>query len=239
MSMMSMRRRKGMEVGSGGVGRILGGVFAAVWLGAAGTASALPLLSEVYYDAVGSDDGELFVEIAGRPGTSLEGWVVEGVNGANGAAGPTIVLSGAIGETGLFVVADQRSDGTTSILGADWLANFDFQNGPDSIVLRDGERVVDAVGYGVFGVGEFFAGEGTPAPDVAPGESLMRRFADVDTDDNASDWIVGTTPSPGMAELAIVPEPGTALLLGLGLAGLASAGGRRDRLERARVGRGA
>ena len=120
MSMMSMRRRKGMEVGSGGVGRILGGVFAAVWLGAAGTASALPLLSEVYYDAVGSDDGELFVEIAGRPGTSLEGWVVEGVNGANGAAGPTIVLSGAIGETGLFVVADQRSDGTTSILGADW-----------------------------------------------------------------------------------------------------------------------
>ena len=37
------------------------------------SAQALPILSEFYYDAPGSDDGQSFVELAGLPGTSLEG----------------------------------------------------------------------------------------------------------------------------------------------------------------------
>ena len=32
-----------------------------------------PLISEVYYDAVGSDDGLSFVELWGAPGTDLDG----------------------------------------------------------------------------------------------------------------------------------------------------------------------
>jgi hypothetical protein len=196
------------------------------------SAGALPLLSEVYYDAPGSDDMQLFVEIAGLPGTSLDGYFVEGINGSNGAAGPTLELTGAIDASGLFVIADQASDGSTSVLGADLLANFDFQNGPDSIVLREGDLVVDAIGYGVFGETEIFAGEGQAAPDVAPGESLARRFADVDTDDNASDFQVLAVPTPGAADFAVVPEPGTAMLLGLGLSGLALAGGRQSRALR-------
>lgn len=190
-------------------------------------AAALPLLSEVYYDASGSDDGQLFVELSGAPGESLEGFVIEGINGANGAAGPTITLTGAIGSNGLFVVADEASGGGSSVLGADLLANFDFQNGPDSIVLRQGDVVIDAIGYGVFGVGEIFAGEGTPAPDVDPGSSLARRFADLDTNDNLADFLVLATPTPGVAEFTPVPEPGSALLFGLGLAGLAASGGDR------------
>ena len=121
---------------------------------------ALPILSELYYDAPGSDDGQSFVELAGLPGTSLDGFVVEGVNGSNGAVGPSIVLTGSIGANGLFVIGDRLADGTTSVIGADFLANFDFQNGPDSVVLRQGAVVLDALGYGVFGVGEIFAGEG-------------------------------------------------------------------------------
>jgi len=189
---------------------------------------ATPIISEFYYDAPGSDDGQSFVEIAGLPGTSLEGFVLEGVNGANGAVGPSLVLSGSIGMNGLFVVADRLADGSTSVLGADLLANFDFQNGPDSVVLRQDGVVVDALGYGVFGAGEIYAGEGAPAPDVSAGQSLARLFANVDTDDNAADFVVLGTPTPGSAEFAAVPEPTTALLLCFGLGGLA-AGGRRHR----------
>ncbi len=189
---------------------------------------ATPIISEFYYDAPGSDDGQSFVEIAGLPGTSLEGFVLEGVNGANGAVGPSVVLSGSIGMNGLFVVADRLADGSTSVLGADLLANFDFQNGPDSVVLRQDGVVVDALGYGVFGAGEIYAGEGAPAPDVSAGQSLARLFANVDTDDNAADFVVLGTPTPGSAEFAVVPEPTTALLLCFGLGGLA-AGGRRHR----------
>lgn len=189
---------------------------------------ATPIISEFYYDAPGSDDGQSFVEIAGLPGTSLEGFVLEGVNGANGAVGPSVVLSGSIGMNGLFVVADRLADGSTSVLGADLLANFDFQNGPDSVVLRQDGVVVDALGYGVFGAGEIYAGEGAPAPDVSAGQSLARLFANVDTDDNAADFVVLGTPTPGSAEFAAVPEPTTALLLCFGLGGLA-AGGRRHR----------
>lgn len=190
-------------------------------------AVAMPLLSEVYYDAPGSDDGQLFVEISGAPGASLDGWIVEGINGSNGAAGPTILLSGAFDAGGLFVVADQTAEGATTVVGAQLLANFDFQNGPDSIVLRAGDEVLDAVGYGSFGASEIFAGEGQPAADVSPGQSLARRFADVDSDDNAVDFRVLEVPTPGVADFAAVPEPGAALTLGLGLFGLASVGRAR------------
>lgn len=188
---------------------------------------ALPLLSEVFYDAVGSDNGLSFVELWGAPGTSLDGLVIEGVNGGDGAAGPTLTLAGVIPPSGLFVVADESTGGATLVPGADLVRNFDFQNGPDSIVLRAGTTVLDAVGYGVFAPGEVFAGEGAPALDPPAGESLARRFANLDTGDNAADWIALATPTPGSAPLAAVPEPGTAGLLALGVAGLGRAGRRR------------
>ncbi len=190
----------------------------------ASSAHALPLLSEVFYDATGSDDGRSFVELSGTAGFSLDGYTIEGVNGSNGAVGPTIELSGLIGADGLFVVADRTSAGTSEVDAADLLANFDFQNGPDSVVLRLDERVIDALGYGEFTPGDVFAGEGRAALDAAAGQSLARRFANVDLDDNEVDFVVLDTPTPGVASFAPVPEPGTALLLGLGLGGLAVAG---------------
>lgn len=181
-----------------------------------GPARALPLISEVFYDAVGSDDGLSFIEISGTPGESLDGFTLEGVNGANGDVAPILVLSGVIGANGLFVVADARSDGTSAVALADLLLNFDFQNGPDSIVLTDGEFAVDALGYGVFALGEIFAGEGTPAIDPPAGSSLARRFADLDSDDNAADFIALETPTPGSAAFQ-VPEPGSGALAFAGL----------------------
>jgi hypothetical protein len=181
---------------------------------AATHAGAAPLLSEVFYDAVGSDDGLSFIEIWGAPGTSLSELTIEAVNGAGGAVTHTLGLSGAIGPSGLFVIADDLAGGgTTLVANADLILDFDFQNGPDSVQLRGPSGVLDAVGYGTFTAGDVFAGEGAPAPDPAAGSAIARRFADVDTDDNAADWLAAA-PTPGAAPLLPVPEPRALVLLG-------------------------
>ena len=43
---------------------------------AAGDVRATPIISEIFYDATGSDDGFGFVELHGTPGTSLDGPLV-------------------------------------------------------------------------------------------------------------------------------------------------------------------
>ena len=192
-------------------------VALATALGLAPAASALPLISEVFYDAVGSDDGQSFVELSGEPGTPVDGLVLTGINGSNGAPGPTLVLSGFFGDDGLFLVADRTSEGLTDVPDADLLLNFDFQNGPDSIVLSDEMGVLDALAYGEFDPGEVFAGEGMAAHDPPAGASLARLFADLDTDDNALDFVVEDVPTPGVAPFLAVPEPGTGALACAGL----------------------
>ena len=107
-------------------------------------AAALPIISEVFYDAVGTDDGQVFVELYGAPGTDLTGLVVEGINGSNGAVTDSIALSGVMPMNGFFVVADALADGTTLVEDADLIGSFDFQNGPDSVVLYDADAVLDA-----------------------------------------------------------------------------------------------
>jgi hypothetical protein len=183
-------------------------------------AAALPLLSEVFYDAVGTDNGLLFVEILGSPGASLEGLVVEGVNGSDGSVTHSLALSGVFPDDGLFVVADDAGGGVSLVPGADLVLEFDFQNGPDSVRLLAGTSVLDALGYGVFAAGEVFAGEGMPAVDPPAGSSLARLFADVDTDHNAADFVALAAPTPGSAPILGVPEPASVALVLLGLVGL-------------------
>ena len=202
--------------------------LAAVLCTLAHPASALPVISEVLYDAAGSDDGQSFVELYGAPGTVLDGLRLEGVNGANGSVGPVVALTGTIPTDGFFVVADGLADGTTLVAAADLIGSFDFQNGPYSIVLRTGDAVLDALGYGAFAAGDVFAGEGQPAPDAPAGSSLARAFADVDTDDNLTDFVVLASPTPGSGSL-LAPEPSTAALLGVGMLWLAGCRRRAPR----------
>jgi hypothetical protein len=196
-------------------------------------ASAAPLISEVYYDAVGSDDGLSFIELWGEPGTDLGGLSLEGVNGSGGAVTHHLALAGQIGPDGFFVLADGLADGSTLVAEADLILNFDLQNGPDSLQLLAADAsVIDAVGYGEFAPGEIFAGEGLPALDPPAGQAVARRFANLDSDDNAQDF-GAAAPSPGTGPLAAVPEPGTGLLFAAGLAGLTRAGRRRPALSAA------
>lgn len=195
----------------------------------AGSAPAAPLLSEVFYDAVGSDDGQSFIELFGLSGTDLDGLLIEVVNGSNGAVVTTLALSGVIGPTGLFVVADRFADDSTAVPVFDQLLNFDIQNGPDSVVLVGPDGVLDALGFGDFGPAEIFAGEGIPALAVAPGSSLARVFANVDTDDNALDFAELLVPTPGDAPIRPVPEPTAGVLSAVGMLGLCWLGRRHRR----------
>ena len=80
-------------------------LFFVIFGGFAAPASAGVILSEIFYDAEGSDDGHVFVELAGPPGTLLDGWQVEGVNGFNGAVGDRTfkLASGTTSEYGRYV----------------------------------------------------------------------------------------------------------------------------------------
>lgn len=189
-------------------------------------AGAAPLISEVLYDAVGADNGYCFVELYGTPGSSLSGLSLQGINGANGQVYVTLTLSGTFNANGVFVVADNISGSISHVPNADLVLNFDLQNGPDSLLLKSGGSVIDALAYGVFGAGTFFAGEGAPAPATPAGQSLARRIADRDTNNNAVDFIVLGTPTPGQVVLA--PLPGSLWLLLSGLLGIISFVRRRD-----------
>ena len=160
---------------------------------------ALPevVINEVLYDAEGSDQ-EVFVELWGEPNTILDGMTLIGINGSNGSEYKEIYLTGMIGDDGYFVVAHPEATGAIAEAADMTTHKVDYQNGPDSLQLRYGGKVLDALAYGDFGDTETSAGEGESAPDVSnPGQSLGRQVDGADSGDNASDFVVISEPSPG------------------------------------------
>jgi hypothetical protein len=191
-------------------------------------ASAATVLSEALYDAVGADNGSVFVELFGTPGTVLDGLALEGVNGGDGSVYLAVALTGVIPGDGVFVVADDSGDGTTLVGNADLVVDMDFQNGPDSIVLRNGATVLDALGYGDFSTAAF-AGEGNAAPDAPAGSSLARLDPLVDTNDNLSDFTVLDSPTPGGVPVSSVSLPPALMLMLSGISGFLGVARRRSR----------
>jgi hypothetical protein len=180
---------------------------------------AQTIISEVLYDASSTDNGNVFVELFGTPGTLLDGLLLEGVNGSDGSVYRSVLLAGTIPSDGVFVVGDDGGDGTSLVGSADLIREVDFQNGPDSIVLRDGSLILDALGYGDFS-GGVFAGEGSAAMDVVAGNSLARVDVALDSGNNLLDFIVLELPTPGSVPVSAVPLPPAVLLFLSGLLGL-------------------
>ncbi len=188
------------------------------------TANAV-LISEILYDASGTDAGKVFVELYGAPGTDLSGWSLQGVNGGDGATYKTVALSGLIPTDGVFTIGDLLTGGGSTVVNTDLVVSVDFPNGPDTVRLFNGVTLIDAVGYGDF-TGQIFAGEGLPAPDPLAGSSLARSNPLLDTGDNLNDFVILTSPTPGTVPITAVPLPASLYLLGSGLALL---GARRQR----------
>ena len=178
--------------------------------GAAPVTPAL-LINELVFDGVGVDR-DVFVEIAGPPGAVLDGVTLVGVNGSNGNDYNGVTLSGQVGADGYFVVAHPSAK--ASILSAADMTTtkVDFQNGPDSVQLRSGGAVIDAVGYGSFGSSDVFAGAGAAASDQAPGQSLGRFPDGTDSGDNGADFTL-CAPTPGAPNAALTAVPAAAELL--------------------------
>ncbi len=164
------------------------------------------LINEVLYDGVGADAASVFIELYGPPGASLEHYRLVAVNGGDGGDYAAIPLSGTIPADGLFVVAHPSAAPSLSAQADLLHTSADLQNGPDSLQVRYGSAIVDALGYGTFGGAVVFAGEGTPALATPVGESLSRDALHTDTDDNAADFVSGA-PSPGAVELCASALP--------------------------------
>ena len=200
--------------------------LAVIGVSALAGAQAQTVISEVLYDAAGTDNGNVFVELFGAPGAVLDGLLLEGINGADGSIYRSVVLVGTIPSDGIFVIGDDGGDGTSLVSGVDLVREIDFQNGPDSIVLRDGELVLDALGYGDFSNG-VFAGEGSAAPDVPSGSSLARINPAMDTHNNLLDFMALDLPTPGSVPVSAVPLPPAVMLFLSGILGLAGIARKR------------
>ncbi|MEW5852682.1 MAG: PKD domain-containing protein [Myxococcota bacterium] len=168
------------------------------------------VISELLYDTAGTDN-DVFVELCGPAGTSLQGFSLVGINGNNGAPYNTVALTGVIAEDGYYLVTRTTASAPLLALADQSDDLVDYQNGPDSVQLRHGESVVDALGYGAFDPTEVFAGEGRAAPDVSNGRSLGRDHAQTDTDDNAADFLPRDVPTPH-APNERAPQPPSAAL---------------------------
>jgi hypothetical protein len=163
-------------------------------IGCALVGVASPVINEILYDTSGADVG-CFIEILGPPGLDLTGYTLDAVNGSDGKTTAVASLAGhTIGASGYFVLAQ---DATVSVpAGSSKLvkAAADLQNGPDSVVLKSGGAIVDALGYGSFGAAQFFAGEKLPAAGTSG--SLCRIPSGKDSGDNSVDF-AACAPTPG------------------------------------------
>jgi hypothetical protein len=201
-------------------------------LGISAPSSGVPWIHEVFYDPEGADAPFVFTELGGLPGTSLDGYRLVGIDGGTGSVYREIALSGAfIPADGLLVIAGTAAIGEV-LAARDFIANIDWQNGPDAVQLWDSVgAVVDALQYG--DAAPFSLGEGAHAPDPLNGLALSRDLFGSDTGDNLTDFQV-SAPTPGSGLLLStpppvppppsVPEPATTLVLAIGFLGLWTAG---------------
>jgi len=155
-----------------------------------------PLIAEVFYDAVGDDEGLEFVELfnAGASPQSLAGARLDVGDGA----GPGRWTARWTAPPGTTLAAGARFviGGARVVPPADTIVELGLQNGPDAVRLAWPDGAVETVGYGALGYAEYSCGR--PAVDVASGQSLARIPDDSNRGENALDFRA-RAPTPGRA----------------------------------------
>ncbi|MCH9675906.1 MAG: hypothetical protein K0U93_31000 [Gammaproteobacteria bacterium] len=173
-------------------------------------------INEIHYDNAGRDVGE-GIELAGRTGANLHGWLLTLYNGSNGKAYRRIELTPVLPDSGNGV-------GFTHIPAA-------LQNGADGIALSDvAGHVIEFLSYeGVFSAVDGVAA-GLLSSDIGVeeradspiGQSLQR--AGVGRSASDFRWVAGLPSTPGSVNInqtftgnQSVPISGSNWLLALGL----------------------
>ncbi|MBN1549914.1 lamin tail domain-containing protein, partial [bacterium] len=147
-------------------------------------------INEIHVNPDGQDLG-CYIELyyPGSHRISLDGYTLVGINGYDNTEYNIVPLTGEVMAGDYFVIAQDDSVANADLIDV----NINYQNGPDSIQLRAGSTVVDAIGYGTFLPEEFFAGEGDPVDYPNPTNNLsLNRIPDgTDTDNNFDDFVLG------------------------------------------------
>jgi hypothetical protein len=182
-----------------------------------GAAQALPLPHGVFYGGVGPNATEAFAEILAEAGMDLSGWALVGVKGGDAVIYRIANPAGAfVPRDGILVMATGQA-ASVSVLVRDLVENVDWQNGRDALRLNDPtDVIVDALQYG--DAGGVNAGEGDLFISAPAGISPSFDGNATDNYNNFAD--AGVT----LQSVVAVPEPGTLLLVAVGLVGIASLG---------------
>ena len=196
-------------------------------------ASVIPFINEIHYDNEGSDLDE-GVEIAGEAGFDLNGWSLELYNGLGGASYGTIPLSGIFpnaqnGYGTIFFpylsgIQNGSPDGLALIDPLSQVTQFLSYEGIFSSVggPADGMMSVDIgveessstpIGYSLqlAGKGKFYEDFNWDQPSAATLGLLNANQIFISSD-------LSSDPSSNGG--AVIPEPGSLSLLGLGFLGL-------------------
>ena len=220
------------------LGNLLGAMSIA--LAFAAMSHALPVINEIDPNQATAVDAQEFIELAGTPLTSLNGYVVVLFNGATETSYQAYDLDGfTVGATGYFLIG---SPGMTPTPDIAFPVNNTLQNGPDAVALYAANgsdfpngtpltmtNLLDAIVYGnnntidntlLAGLGQTTQfNEAGPPTNNADIVSISR------VPDAIGNFTLAT-PTPMNSGIPQVPEP-ISLLLALQLAFAALLLGRR------------
>ena len=156
------------------------------------------VIHEVRADDASTDDAE-FIELWNGTGRTLDlsSYRIAFINGDGASYTSPLTLGAPAAAVPSFTFVTIGDTTVTPAAGVFInIGTKTIQNGPDALqLLRPDGSVVDEIAYGGPVTG---AGEGTPAPtDPGDDDSLSRCPSGIDTDDNATDFVVTPNATPG------------------------------------------
>jgi hypothetical protein len=203
----------------------------------AGSAAATPIsnlvISEIMFEPAGTNNGRQWVELYNGTASSIDLSTYQ-LEWGRGSLTNSVTLAGAVASGATFLIGGPTSNGSNDNPIYDQVYNFnpDLGDGThnfleDGVALFQGATMMHIVVYGGNGTGAggFMDEQGNPVTIVdtnAVGNRDTLEYL------GTAGWQVQSVSTPGAPNLALVPEPQSALLLGLGLVGLASIGRRED-----------